>query len=110
MDRVIREVLGLLVEDYYGPWEIAIQVPADRQVLARTLGRLIDDGLVEWYVRESDSASAVPMTQTRIHDPELADDATWEAPALTARSFLLGPTQVGEDLYFNKSVSGKSDL
>jgi hypothetical protein len=94
------EVLSLLTEDYYGLWEIAVQVPVDREVLIAAICTLVDQGLAEWFVRHDDSAEAVRLAETDAVAPNLTDEGAWSAPLLEERQFLLGPTEAGKRAYF----------
>jgi hypothetical protein len=100
MDATKREILGLLVEDFYSPWEIALQVPVGRGVLTRTIARLLADGLAAWYARVSDSALAVAVAELPTSVPDLGDDATWVAADLDAPQLLIGITPEGEVAYY----------
>ncbi|MFY9888596.1 MAG: hypothetical protein WAK71_09835 [Streptosporangiaceae bacterium] len=95
-----REVLSLLAEDYYSPWEIAIQVPVRRQDLGRVIARLIQAGLAEWFARSEDSAPAIAWSDLSLPTPDLADDQTWEAAALRERQILVGITDAGKKAYY----------
>lgn len=100
MDATTREVLSLLVEDFYSPWEIAVQVPVGRELLTRVIERLIEEGLAMWYVRVSDSAPAVALAELPMPTPDLADDATWVAAELESQQLLIGVTPDGEAAYY----------
>ncbi|MHB1597235.1 MAG: hypothetical protein ACYCO9_23115 [Streptosporangiaceae bacterium] len=100
MDATTREVLSLLVEDFYSPWEIAVQVPVGRETLARVIECLIEEGLAMWYVRASDSAPAIALAELPMQTPDLADEATWVAADLESRQLLIGVTPDGEAAYY----------
>ncbi len=101
MDSTSREVLSLLTEDFYSPWEIAVQVPVARQLLASAIEDLVGQGLAEWFIRSNDSAPAVALSQLASAPPDLADDATWMAADLGSRQLLLGVTSAGKEAYYH---------
>lgn len=105
MADVKGEVLSLLTEDYYGAWEIAVQVPVERGRLSSAILALLEDGLVEWFERSDDSAEAVRLSQTGGDAPELSDDAAWTAPSLDSPQSLLGITDRGKQSYFGTGSS-----
>jgi len=80
MDDVEIEVLSLVTEDYYGPWELAVQVPVGRDRLVRAIEGLMGSGLVTWFSRSSDTAEAVHVRRHTPEPPELTDDSLWRAP------------------------------
>jgi hypothetical protein len=95
-----EEVLGLLAEDVYTPWEVAAQVPAGRPELEQAIGSLLQAGLAEWFMRTDDSAKPVAWSELRLPEPDLADGRTWALPALGERQILLGITDAGDEAYF----------
>jgi hypothetical protein len=101
MDNASQEVLSLLTEDFYSPWEIAIQVPIGRDELGRVIDRLLADGLAEWFRRDSDSASAVPWP-SQLVKPDLSSEQTWEAADLADPQILLGITDKGSGVYYRR--------
>jgi hypothetical protein len=102
MDAEKREVLSLLTEDLYNPHEIALWVPVGRRELARILDQLLREGLAEWYIRDNDSAPAVPLSELQVPIPDLADDETWIVTDLRSRQLLLGATRKGETEYYGE--------
>jgi hypothetical protein len=94
-----REILSLLTEDLYSPWEIAVQVPADRNELQRTIDQLLANGLAEWFRREDDRALAVAWPE-QLPTPNLGADDTWAAADLTEPQILLGITDEGAEVYY----------
>ncbi|KGN30844.1 hypothetical protein N802_05470 [Knoellia sinensis KCTC 19936] len=72
MDDVEIEVLSLATEDYYGLWELTVQIPVARDRLAQAIEGLVGSGLVEWYYRTSDTAQAVPEGNLTPRRPDLA--------------------------------------
>ena len=109
MGGVEQEILGLLTEDLYGPWELAIQVPVARPVLIDAIHRLIDQHLAEWFVRASDSASGVTVSESGDRAPQLTEESTWAAPPLESRQFLLGITEAGRSAYFRGAPPPAND-
>jgi hypothetical protein len=57
MDEIRYGILDLLYEDYYNPWELEVQIAA-RSLLIPALEDLINQGLIGWYYRESDTGAA----------------------------------------------------
>jgi hypothetical protein len=98
------ELLSLLSEDYYGAWEIAIQVPAERGLLVAAIDTLVRQGFAEWFVRVNDSAEAVRLAETSGDVPSLNDELAWAAPSLDSPQLLLGATEVGLRAYFGRGV------
>jgi len=103
MESTTYEVLSLLTEDLFGPWEIAIQVPVERKQLKQAIEALLRGGLAEWFTRDDDSAPAVALSQTAVGEPDLTDEQAWSPPALTSRQWLLGATPAGEEVYFSRT-------
>ncbi|MDQ1748701.1 MAG: hypothetical protein QOD07_2964 [Frankiaceae bacterium] len=101
MTPVEQEVLSLLTEDYYGPWEIAVQVPVERGRIISAIENLLNGGLVEWFGRPDDSAAAVRLRQVGGIAPDLSDDAAWTAPSPNSPQLLLGITDEGKRAYFD---------
>jgi hypothetical protein len=89
-----------LTEDFYSPWEIAVQVPVGRKRLAPAIEYLLGEGFAEWFVRSDDSAPAVAFSEQALPVPDLADDATWTAADLASRQLLLGVTSAGKGTYY----------
>jgi hypothetical protein len=95
-----REMLSLVTEDFYSPWEIAIQVPVGRPGLERVIGSLLQAGFAEWFMRTDDSAVAVAWSKLSSPTPDLADDRTWRAADLSEQQILLGITDAGREAYY----------
>ena len=87
------EVLDLLVEDLYAPWEIRVQVDAPFGEIATVLQALIDAGEARWFARENDAAEAVEVESAR--GPSLGSDLTWEVPSIGQVIYLVGITESG---------------
>jgi len=102
MDETTREVLSLLTEDLYSPWEIALWVPVGRETLAQVIAGMIRQGLAEWFFRAHDSAPAVGWTTVGAPPPDLGDDATWTAADLASPQLLLGITDAGKTAYYSR--------
>jgi hypothetical protein len=100
MDAEKRKVLSLLTEDLYNPHEIALWVPVGRRELSHLIDQLLREGLAEWYIRDNDSAPAVPLPELQVSVPDLADDETWMVTDLRSRQLLLGATPKGETAYY----------
>jgi hypothetical protein len=96
-----REVLSLLTEDFYSPWEIAIQVAVGRGDLEQVIRRLLADGFAEWFRRDDDSAPAVHWP-SEVAEPDLPASQTWEAAGLADPQILLGITDAGTSAYYQR--------
>ncbi len=94
------EVLSLVTEDYYGLWEMAVQVPVGRDRLVRVIEGLMGSGLVAWFCRSSDTAEAVHVRRHIPESPELSDDSLWRVPGPVDVQWLLGSTDRGEQTYY----------
>lgn len=104
MADTVDQVLDLLTEDYYGAWEIAIQVPAERGLLVAAIDTLMGHGFVEWFLRAADAAEAVRLAETAGNAPNLNDDLVWTAPSINSPQLLLGATDAGREAYFGLGV------
>jgi hypothetical protein len=103
MTNVEREILSLLSEDHYGLWEIEVQVPVGRDLLKEAIGRLLADGLADWFRRDNDTAEAHPIL-TESEQPDLDLNNVWQATPLDAKQLLLGGTEAGYAAYFGRPV------
>jgi hypothetical protein len=97
MDEITYSILDLFSEDYYGPWELEVQLTT-RSLLIPALGELIGQGLVEWYFRENDLRvpETRPWSELDAPAPRLSDPSTWEGRAPESPQILLGLTAKGE--------------
>lgn len=94
------DVLSLLTEDYYGLWELQVQLRSERGHVARAVQELLDAGLVEWFHRASDASPAVPAGSGTPPCPDLDADLPWQVPQPSDEQWLLGATKAGESAYF----------
>jgi hypothetical protein len=94
-----REVLDLLSEDYYGLWEIRIQVGGNDGHLVLALRDLLDRRLISWHFREDDRSVAIPV-EPDAEVPSLDDPEAWLAPALDEPHYLLTNTPEGDAQYY----------
>jgi hypothetical protein len=97
MDNITYSILDLFFEDYYGPWELEVQLAARSQLIP-ALENLIGQGLVEWYSRESDleAPETRPWSELGVPAPRLSDPSTWEGSPPESPQILLGLTAEGE--------------
>lgn len=98
-----EEILSLLTEDYYGLWELQVQLGGQRGQVARAVGELLDVGLVAWFYRAADTGPATPAGVETPQLPDLGDDLPWRVPGALDGQWLLGATAAGKDAYFGAS-------
>jgi hypothetical protein len=91
-------VLELLAEDYYGLWELEIQVERDRGELREAILDLVAKGFANWFVSSSVRDVPEPILD-RSHWPSLEAEADWMATPLESPQLLLGSTPEGQDFY-----------
>ena len=103
MTELENELLDLLTEDYYGLWEVEVQLPVGRDRVRETIASLLHQGLAEWFVREDDAAVAVALSELAEPLPNLEEPTAWAVPAKRERQYLLAATEAGEDAYFRRA-------
>jgi hypothetical protein len=97
MASVRYEILDLLTEDNYGPWELLIQVEHPRDVVTAELEILLRVGAVEWMSRDGfrgETRAATPAEYPSIHA-----EATWVPSELEENQLLVGITEIGMNEY-----------
>jgi len=94
-----EEVLSLLTEDYYGLWELRVQVGTERDQVAEAVQGLLDAGLVAWFYRASDASPATPEGSNTPPRPGLGDHSHWQVPRPERGQWLLGATAAGVSAY-----------
>ena len=94
------EILGLLTEDYYGLWELQVQLATERARTAPVVQELLDSGLIAWFYRAADGEHATPTDANFEYRPDLGDDVLWQVPLPADAQWLLGATAQGDDAYF----------
>jgi hypothetical protein len=86
------EIVELLAEDLYAPWELRAHIPTHWHWLNGTLTELIEQGHVEWCSRDNDGIlRPLPLSER----PSLASDSTWEVPQAQQHAILLGLSPTG---------------
>ena len=97
-----REVLELVVEDYYGLWEIVWRLenvfgPYPNSAAgeaARIVEGLRSHGLVTLWVREWTDDEPLPLGQTG-HVVNLRNPSTWAVPPPDQHQILITATELG---------------
>jgi hypothetical protein len=95
-------MLSLLVEDTYGLWEISGFTHQDMETAGDVLGSLMSKGYASLYVREKDGTDEVPLDESEVSAPDLANPEVWKAPdgSYQARYvYLAAATDTGDDVY-----------
>lgn len=97
MEEIKYNILDLLFEDYYAPWELEVQLAA-RSVLIPAIEELAGKGLVEWYFRNRDlgTSETLPWSQLAVPAPQLSEPYAWEGSPPESPQILLGLTAKGE--------------
>lgn len=93
------ELMSLLVEDYYGLWEIVTQMQLRSADCAEVLRLLLDRGHASLFVRAEDSAPAVPIQEAGLPEPDLNDARVWRVPRSGERQLLVAATEAGQAAY-----------
>jgi len=97
-----RKILDLLIEDYYGLWELTglpDAPPVDE--LIRVLDGLVQDGLVEIYIGSNFSSEERMLTEAAGRRA-IQDRAFWEWSAPERGEHLRAfATRAGADWYFS---------
>jgi len=93
MSSVRYEILDLLTEDDYGPWEVLVQVEHSRAEIVGELEKLIARRAVEWALR--DGYNGATRTLSENERPSLLSDGTWVASEFEDPQLLMRITDLG---------------
>lgn len=93
MPSVRYEILDLLTEDWYAPWELLVQVEKSHDEILAGLDSLLEAGAVEWFARDGIRAPVKIIEASKL--PALSSDLTWQPMGDDERQVLVGITPSG---------------